>query len=108
MNHHDHVSMVAGFNSARDFLHRFFIVTGLLIPLVILSLLGKWPFWQLAIASVIFFFGLIFFQHAGHEIRARQYGMMTLVSVAVGSGYLFSVVATLIPTLGMEFYLEIS
>ena len=34
--------------------------------------------------------------------------MMTLVSLAVGAGYLFSVASTLIPSLHAEFYLEIS
>lgn len=34
--------------------------------------------------------------------------MMTLVSLAVGSGYLFSVASTFIPALEVEFYLEIS
>lgn len=34
--------------------------------------------------------------------------MMTLVSIAVGSGFIFSVVSTFIPSLNVEFYLEIS
>ena len=39
---------------------------------------------------------------------ARKYGMMTLVSLAVGSGYLFSAASTFIPAISTEFYLEIS
>lgn len=104
--------------SARSYLNRFWIVTFLLIPLVLahpavadlLGLetfsLGKWV--QFGIATVIFGFSLVFFKHARHEIKARQYGMMTLVSLAVGSGYLFSVAATILPALEATFYLEIS
>jgi len=103
--------------SAVQYLKRFWIVTFLLIPLVLVhpkvsEILGitfglnKWI--QFGIATIIFGFALVFFQHAWHEIKARAYGMMTLVSLAVGSGYLFSVASTLISTLHAEFYLEIS
>ena len=104
--------------SAQNFLKRFWIVTFLLIPLILtneavaeilglpLLALGKWI--QLGIAVVIFGFSLVFFKHAHHEIKARKYGMMTLVSLAVGAGFLFSVASTFIPSLEVEFYLEIS
>jgi Cu2+-exporting ATPase len=104
--------------SAQSYLRRFFIVTLLLIPLALTNppvalllhiptlALDAWI--QLSVATVIFGFSLVFFQHAWHEIKARAFGMMTLVSIAVGSGYLFSVVATFVPSLGIEFYLEIS
>lgn len=106
-----------GHGDASTYLKRFWIVTLLLIPLVlvhpklseIIGLafgLNRWI--QFGIATVIFGFSLIFFQHAWHEIKARQYGMMTLVSLAVGAGYLFSVVSTFIPSLHAEFYIEIS
>lgn len=107
-----------GHGSASIFLRRFWIVTFLLIPLVLTNeflaelvgievfSLGKWI--QFGIATVIFGFALIFFQHAWHEIKMRAYGMMTLVSLAVGAGYLFSVVSTFVPSLEAEFYLEIS
>lgn len=106
-----------GHDSAASYLRRFWIVTFLLIPLVLVhpkvsAILGI-PFglnaWiQFGIATVIFGFSLVFFQHALHEIRSRAYGMMTLVSLAVGAGYLFSVVSTFMPSLHVEFYLEIS
>jgi len=104
--------------SAGAFLHRFWVVTFLLIPLVLTNsavihffniptfAIGKWV--SFGIATIIFGFSFIFFQHAWMEIKARSYGMMTLVSIAVISGYLFSVAATFIPTLGIDFYLEIS
>jgi len=68
--------------------------------------LSKWI--QFGLATIIFCLALVFFQHAWHEIQARRYGMMTLVSLAVGSGYLFSVASTLFLALDAEFYLEIS
>ena len=104
--------------SARDFLRRFLIVTVLLVPLAltnkavagILSFpafnLDKWI--QFGIATIIFGFSLVFFQHAWHEIKMRKYGMMTLVSLAVGAGYLFSAASTFYPFLNAEFYLEIA
>lgn len=104
--------------SAQDFLRRFWVVTFLLIPLIftnemIIGFLGigMLPFGKwigFGIATVVFGFSLVFFQHAWHEIKARKYGMMTLVSIAVGSGYLFSVASTFISALEVEFYLEIS
>ncbi|MCH7492575.1 heavy metal translocating P-type ATPase [Patescibacteria group bacterium] len=115
---HDHASMMATPEAAADFLKRFFIVTGLLVPLVIFSApavkyLGipdfvARPYLEFAIATIIFYFGLVFFQHARHEIMMRQYGMMTLVSLGVGAGYLFSAVSTFVPAITTEFYLEIA
>ena len=115
---HDHSAMMAGPQAAGDFLRRFFIVTFLLIPLIATSELGikflGMPdfagrnYVEFAVATAIFYFGGVFFQHARHEWMARQYGMMTLVSLAVGSGYLFSAASTFIPAISTEFYLEIS
>lgn len=116
--HHDHASMMATPEAAADFLKRFYIVTVLLVPLAFFSepavmFLGApdftlRPFVEFGIASIIFYFGLVFFQHARHEIMARQYGMMTLVSLGVGAGYLFSAASTFIPGIEVEFYLEIA
>jgi len=114
----NHGSPGMGHGSAGGFLKRFWIVTLLLIPLVftneaVSGFLGlptfevsKWI--QFVIATVVFGFSLVFFKHAGHEIKARKYGMMTLVSLAVGAGYLFSVASTFVASLNVEFYLEIS
>lgn len=117
--HHNHGMGHAGLEAGKDFLNRFFIVSFLLIPLfllnkTVLSFLGLADFaWrkylQFGVASIIFYFALVFFEHASHEIKARKYGMMTLVSLAVGAGYLFSASSTFIPAFaGVEFYLEIS
>lgn len=115
---HDHASMMASPEAAADFLRRFFIVTALLVPLAIFSEpavkflgvpdFGLRPLLEFGIATAIFYFGLVFFQHARHEIQMKQYGMMTLVSLGVGAGYLFSAASTFIPAITTEFYLEIS
>lgn len=107
-NHHEHhqVAMMSH-GSAKDFLRRFLIVTALLVPLFLFSKFNL-KYLQFGVASLIFYFALVFFEHASHEIKARQFGMMTLVSLAVGAGYLFSVASTFIPQLEAEFYLEIS
>ncbi|MCB0689975.1 MAG: hypothetical protein KDC53_25725, partial [Saprospiraceae bacterium] len=115
---HDHASMMATPEAAASFLKRFYIVTFLLVPLLLLThtvlgLLGiddfaLRPYLQFGIATVIFYFALVFFEHARHEIMMKKYGMMTLVSIAVGAGYLFSVASTFLPQLDAEFYIEIS
>lgn len=106
-NHGSHASPVATPETARDFLKRFFIVTALLVPQFIFGRIGQ-PLLQFIVATIIFYFGLVFIQHARHEIMARKYGMMTLVSIATGVGYLFSAASTFLPSLDAEFYLEIS
>ena len=116
--HGSNANHLMGHGSAKDFLKRFWLVTFLLLPLAAVHpavaeffgiggfALNKWI--QFGIATIIFFIGLVFFRHAWHEISERKYGMMTLVSIAVGGGYLFSVVSTFIPSLDAQFYLEIS
>ncbi|MDZ7587099.1 MAG: heavy metal translocating P-type ATPase [Patescibacteria group bacterium] len=115
---HDHASMMATPEAAADFLKRFFIVTALLVPLAIFSEpavkflgmpdFGLRAYLEFGIASIIFYFGWVFFQHAKMEINMKQYGMMTLVSLGVGAGYLFSAISTFVPAINTEFYLEIS
>jgi len=122
MNHNHHAHQAAGHGmghgDASMYIKRFWIVTFLLIPLLLTHGgitdffgIGILPYAQwigFGIATVIFGFAFVFFEHALHEIKAKKYGMMTLVSLAVGSGYLFSVVSTFVPALETEFYLEIS
>ncbi len=115
---HDHSSMMATPEAAREFMQRFIKVTFLLLPLIflikpVLDLVGLPDFFlrkylQFGVATAIFYYALVFFDHARHEWMARKYGMMTLVSLAVGAGYLFSAASTFIPAIEMEFYLEIS
>ena len=111
--HENHASM------ERDFKKRFFIT----LPFVILSILlsrmiQMWlgltlaiPGQELllfAIGTFIFFYGgLPFFRGAKGEISAKNFGMMTLVALAITAGYTFSVAATfLFP--GESLYWEIS
>ena len=94
-----------GHGSTASYLRRFWVVTALLVPLALTNepvarflhvpMLALGPWIQVGLATIIFGFSLVFFQHAWHEIKMRQFGMMTLVSLAVGSGYMFSVVATI-------------
>ena len=114
----DHVMVHDRSEAVNDYWQRFIFVSLLLLPLILVSkpgiaLIGLPEFagakyLQFGIATAIFLFAKVFFEHARHEIKTRQYGMMTLVSVAVGAGYLFSAASTFFPQLEAEFYLEIS
>jgi Cu2+-exporting ATPase len=116
-NHGSHLDAMSH-GSAQEFLRRFWIVTFLLIPLVLsnetvsgilnIEIFDLNKFVQFGVATIIFYFSLVFFKHAWHEIKSRKYGMMTLVSLAVGAGYIFSASSTFIAALNVEFYLEIS
>ena len=107
-----------GHGSAEMYLRRFFIVTALLVPLAFLNeavagFFGFPPvpygeFIGFGIATAIFGFAFLFFKHARHEIAAGKPGMMTLVSIAVASGYAFSAVGTFVPAIEAQFYLEVS
>jgi len=80
---HDHSSMMASPEAAANFLKRFFIVTALLVPLAIfsepaVSFLGMpdfalRPYLEFGIGTIIFYFSLVFFQHAKMEIQMKQY-----------------------------------
>lgn len=116
--HAEHGAPGMSHGSAKDFLRRFWIVTFLLIPLLFTNeavtgfmKISPLPFSKwigFGIATIVFAFSFVFFKHAWHEIKSKKYGMMTLVSLAVGAGYLFSVSSTFIASLEVEFYLEIS
>ena len=117
-DHQKHNMPGMGHGSAESYLKRFWIVTVLLVPLVFTNefiidifnlptlAVGKWV--AFTISTIIFGFALVFFKHAWMEIKSRTYGMMTLVSIAVGAGYLFSVFSTFTSSIEVEFYLEIS
>lgn len=106
-------------NMEESFRLRFFASLPLVITIIVLSPnVQKWfnfslefkgsEFLSFLIATVIVVWaGLPFYQMAKGEIKKRAFGMMTLVSLAVLSGYLFSVSATfLFP--GESLYWEIS
>lgn len=91
---------------AEDFKRRFFVALPLTILVLLLS--PKIQGWLgiplifpgreitlFLLGSVIALWGgLPFYQAARDELRSRNWGMMTLVSLAVLSGYFFSVAAT--------------
>ncbi len=106
-----------------DFRRRFFIVLALVVPILILSpTVQDWLGFSLpttfyllpttyllfALSSVVAIYGgWPFYAGALGEIKSRNYGMMTLVAIAVLSGYLFSAASTFIFQ-GIDFYWEIS
>ena len=91
---------------AEDFRKRFWVVLPLTIIVLILSpKIQEWfgfsldfPFRNLALfglgSLIALWGGWPFYTAAVGELKSRNWGMMTLVSLAVISGYLFSVAAT--------------
>jgi len=96
----------------RDMTRRFWIAVALTIPTFVLGmseLIPGQPFqrlvpmsmlaWvQLILASpVVLWAGWPFFERAGKSIVNRSLNMFTLIGLGVGVGYLFSVIATVLP-----------
>jgi Cu2+-exporting ATPase len=99
---------------------RFWVCLALTIP-VLLYAEGLWELFGLeapdlpggevvsfVLATAIYVYGgSIFIRSAGHELRARLPGMMTLVSVGISAAYLYSV-ATTFWVEGEGFYWELA
>ena len=94
----------------RDMRNRFLVAAVLSVPILLWSPIGREvlhftaqaPFdlrddvFSLALSlPVIFYSAWIFFDGARQALRARTLDMMVLVAVAVGAGWLYSVVVTL-------------
>ncbi|HEX6074812.1 MAG TPA: heavy metal translocating P-type ATPase [Micromonosporaceae bacterium] len=118
MGHGGHAGMSMAAMVA-DMRNRFLVAALFSIPIVVWSPIGKEvlgldvpvPFglrqdvWALLLSlPVIFYACWIFFDGAVRALRARTLDMMVLVAVAVGSGWLYSVVVTL--TGGGEVFYE--
>lgn len=114
-SHTDHHQMMA-----LDFRKRFIISGILTIPVLILSpTIQGWLLFSLPqitslnwilflLASIIAIWGARpFYVNAITELKNKQLGMMVLVSLAVGSGYLYSVATTFFIN-APDFYWEIS
>lgn len=117
-NHENHHFMMEA-----DFKRRFFVVFILTIPILAFSpTIQEWTGFSVPaayyilntkyllflLASVVAIYGgWPFYSGAAEELKKRNYGMMTLVAVAVLSGYLFSAASTFIFE-GVDFYWEIS
>ncbi|MGW1795119.1 heavy metal translocating P-type ATPase [Streptomyces sp. NPDC001984] len=104
---HDGMSMAG---MVADMRNRFLVAALFSIPIVIWSPIGKDVFnrfvpvpfglredvWALLLSlPVIFYSCTIFFDGAWRALRARTLDMMVLVAVAVGAGWLYSLVVTL-------------
>lgn len=94
MDHSGHHQMMAA-----DFKTRFFVVLPLTLIVLALHFLVKLPgnrqiFLPVLGSIIALYGGWPFFVAAKDEIKSKNFGMMTLVSLAVISGYLFSVAAT--------------
>jgi Cu2+-exporting ATPase len=114
---HDHLSHHA--MMAQDFKKRFWVSLPLTLTVLVLSpkiqgLLGfslVFPLSTLVLfilATIIYFYGgKPFFSAAKGELASRNYGMMTLVSLAISASYIFSVVSTF-TFKGESFYWEMA
>jgi len=112
---HDHTAMIA------DFRRRFWVSLVLTVPILLLSpmiqdVLGlsaalAFPgsrFLLLGLATVVFFYGgWPFLTGLFGELRKRQPGMMTLISVAISAAYLYSS-AVVLGLEGETFYWELA
>jgi P-type Cu2+ transporter len=93
-----------------DMRNRFLVAAVFSVPILLWSPIGRQvlgfkvaaPFglrddvWLLLLSlPVIFYSAWIFFDGAYHALRARTLDMMVLVAVAVGAGWLYSLVVTL-------------
>lgn len=104
-------------NMFRD---RFWVSLLLTIPVMLLA-----PFWQntlhyqvnfagsmavvVVLSTVVFFYGgLVFLTSALAELRAKLPGMMTLISLAIVTSYIYSVVVALHIITGTDFFWETS
>lgn len=116
---HDSHDKHAG-HSPNMFQQRFWISSALTVPVILYSgMIQEWlgftmpsfpgsqwvPF---IFGTIVFFYGgLVFITSAMAEIKARQPGMMTLISLAIGVAYSYSVINTLFLH-GMDFFWDLS
>ncbi len=100
--------------------NRFFICLVLTIPVLVLSqAIQIWfrysitvsyqSYILLALAFVIYVYGgWPFLSGLFGEIRSRQLGMMTLISMAISVAFFFSALIVFFPTLGGDFFWELA
>ena len=81
-----------------DMTRRFWTAVILTIPVLVLGMSGLLPKLQLVLASpVVLWAGWPFFVRAWQSIVNRSLNMFTLIGLGVGVGYLFSLIAVLLP-----------
>jgi Cu2+-exporting ATPase len=118
MGHGGHAGMSMD-AMVRDMRNRFFVAAVLSIPILLWSPIGRDVlgfevaaplglrddvFSLILSLPVVFYAGWIFFDGAVRALRARTLDMMVLVAVAIGAGWLYSLVVTL--TGGGEVFYE--
>lgn len=110
MEHH-HSGIVSGSHEGhhtRGFLSLFWLSLFLTIPVFFYSEMAMdlfnihtpkflgWQYVVLLCGSIIYFYcGWVFIQGAYRELRARLPGMMTLITIAITTAYIYSVVSVL-------------
>lgn len=112
-DHKDHESL------EQDFKKRFLVTLPIVLVVILLSeniqkwlgisidFVGRQPLLFLLGTFIFVFGGLPFFKGARQELSTKNFGMMTLVALAITVGYTFSVAATfLFP--GESLYWEIA
>jgi Cu2+-exporting ATPase len=119
MGHGGHHAGMSMADMARDMRNRFLAAAVLSVPILLWSPIGREVLGFTAAAPfgvrddvfslilslpVVFYSAWIFFSGAWRALRARTLDMMVLVAVAVGAGWLYSVVITL--TGGGEVFYE--
>src|SRR5918998_6584467 len=119
MGHGGHHAGMSMADMARDMRNRFLVAAVLSVPILLWSPIGREVlgfevlaplglrddvFSLLLSLPVIFYSAWIFFDGAYRALRARTLDMMVLVAVAIGAGWLYSLVITL--TGGGEVFYE--
>lgn len=118
--HHEHGHLSHHQMMAGDFRRRFWVVLVLSFPILALSpTIQGWFGFALpgfafsdyvlfGLASIVAFYGgMPFYKGSLDEIKNKNYGMMTLVSLAVLAGYFFSAASTFVFEV-VDFYWEIA
>jgi heavy metal translocating P-type ATPase len=81
-----------------DMSRRFWIGLALTIPLMVLSMMEKFTWVQLLLATpVVLWGGLRFFERGWQSVLHRSPNMFTLIAVGTGTAYLYSVAAAVAP-----------
>jgi Cu2+-exporting ATPase len=113
---HDHHTMME-----MDFRKRFIVSVIITVPVLLLSptiqgwfgfMIPRFPGYDIILfllaSAITYYGGIPFYKGAATSLRRGLLGMMVLVSLAVGAGYLFSVASTFIFADAVDFYWEIS
>lgn len=84
----------------QDMLKRFIIGALLSAPVAYLAMSGRFPQIQFYLSTpVVLWAGFPFFERAYQSIRTRNLNMFTLITLGVGSAYLYSVITLFFPHL---------